>query len=56
MDHKRREFLRLSGNLAAAIAIAPIACKLGSQKEKTAEGENKDTTVEFEITCLPGEQ
>ena len=44
MDHKRREFLRLSGNLAAAFAMAPIACKLGSQKEKTAEGENKDTT------------
>ena len=44
MDHKRRDFLRLSGNLAAAIAIAPIACKLGSQKEKTAQGENKDTT------------
>ena len=45
MDHKRREFLRLSGNLAAAFAIAPIACKLGTEKEKAAEGGNKDTTA-----------
>src|SRR5258706_2803778 len=28
MNYKRREFLRLSGNLAAGLASATIACKL----------------------------
>jgi sugar phosphate isomerase/epimerase len=28
MNYKRREFLKLSGNLATGLALAPIACKL----------------------------
>lgn len=38
MDHKRRAFLRLSGSLAAGLALAPTACKLMSKDEKK-EGE-----------------
>ena len=39
MDFKRRQFLKLSGNLAAALALAPVACKLSSnsESEKTAK-------------------
>jgi sugar phosphate isomerase/epimerase len=47
MDFKRREFLRLTGNLAAGIAIAPMACKLSSNKEKetaSAADSTKSTT------------
>jgi sugar phosphate isomerase/epimerase len=47
MDFKRREFLRLTGNLAAGIAIAPMACKLSSNKEKetaSATDSTKSTT------------
>lgn len=42
MDFKRRTFLRLTGNLAAGLVIAPMACKLDSNKEK--EAETKDST------------
>jgi len=44
MYHKRREFLRLSSNLAAAVALGPLACKLTSNKEKANEGDKKDST------------
>jgi sugar phosphate isomerase/epimerase len=33
MDFKRRQFLKLSGNLAAALALGPMACKLSSNNE-----------------------
>ncbi|HTD94090.1 MAG TPA: sugar phosphate isomerase/epimerase [Chitinophagaceae bacterium] len=33
MNYKRRDFLRLTGNLAAGIAIAPMACKLMSKED-----------------------
>jgi sugar phosphate isomerase/epimerase len=42
MDFKRRTFLRLTGNLAAGLVIAPMACKLSSNKEK--EKETTDST------------
>ena len=45
MYHKRREFLRLGSNLAAAVALGPLACKLTSNKEKANEGEKKDSTT-----------
>src|SRR5437868_1346654 len=28
MNYKRREFLKLSGNIATGLALAPLACKL----------------------------
>ncbi len=34
MDKKRREFLRLGGNLAAGLTLAPLACKLMPKDEK----------------------
>lgn len=43
MDFKRRTFLRLTGNLAAGLVIAPMACKLSSDKEK--ETASKDSTT-----------
>ncbi len=43
MDFKRREFLRLSGNLAAVLALGPMACKLSSN-EKSEEKGSKDAT------------
>lgn len=42
MDFKRRQFLKLSGNLAAALALAPMACKLSSNKESKETA--KDST------------
>lgn len=33
MDYKRRDFLRLTSNLAAGIALAPMACKLMSKDD-----------------------
>ncbi len=36
MHYKRRDFIRVSGNLAALLAIGPMACKLSSNKEKEA--------------------
>ena len=35
MNYKRREFLRRTGNLAAGIALAPIACKLMPKDAQT---------------------
>ena len=43
MDFKRRTFLKMTGNLAAGLVIAPMACKLDSNKEK--ETESKDSTT-----------
>ena len=43
MHFKRRQFLKLSGNLAAALALGPVACKLSSNKE--SEDATKDTTA-----------
>jgi len=34
MNYKRRDFLRLSSNLALGLAIAPAACKLMSKEEE----------------------
>ena len=45
MDFKRREFLRLTGNLAAGIAIAPMACKLSSNKEKEPGSADSTTST-----------
>lgn len=36
MNYKRRDFLRLSGNFALGLAIAPAACKLMSKEEEEA--------------------
>jgi sugar phosphate isomerase/epimerase len=36
MNYKRRDFLRLSGNFALGLAIAPMACKLMSKEEEEA--------------------
>lgn len=36
MTYKRREFLRLGGNFALGLAIAPSACKLMSKEEEEA--------------------
>ena len=33
MNYKRRDFLKLGGNLAAGLAIAPMACKLMTKDE-----------------------
>lgn len=43
MHYKRRQFLRLSGNLAAALALGPVACKLSSNEKKSGEGDGRDT-------------
>jgi len=53
MDFKRREFLRLTGNLAAGIAIAPMACKLSSNKEKET-GSAADSTTSTTATTEAG--
>lgn len=53
MDFKRREFLRLTGNLAAGIAIAPMACKLSSNKEKE-KGSAADSTKQGTATTEAG--
>lgn len=45
MDFKRREFLRLTGNLAAGLAIAPMACKLSSNKEKETSAADSTTST-----------
>ena len=44
MDFKRRKFLRLSGNLAAGLALVPLACKLSSN-DKSKETGSADSTV-----------
>lgn len=36
MNYKRRDFLRLSGNFAFGLALAPMACKLMSKEEEDA--------------------
>lgn len=53
MDFKRREFLRLTGNLAAGLAIAPMACKLSSNKEKET-GSAADSTKQGTATTEAG--
>jgi sugar phosphate isomerase/epimerase len=53
MDFKRREFLRLTGNLAAGLAIAPMACKLSSNKEKET-GSAADSTTSATGTAEAG--
>jgi len=53
MDFKRREFLRLTGNLAAGLAIAPMACKLSSNKEKET-GSAADSTTSATGTTEAG--
>jgi len=36
MNYKRRDFLRIGGNFALGIAIAPMACKLMSKEDEEA--------------------
>jgi sugar phosphate isomerase/epimerase len=49
MDKKRREFIRMGGNLAAGLALAPLACKLmPKDDEKTI----KDIAKGFETFGL----
>lgn len=43
MHFKRRQFLKLGGNLAAALALGPVACKLSSN-EKANDDAAKDST------------
>ena len=37
MNYKRREFIKLSGNLAAGFALAPVACKLMPKEDESAK-------------------
>jgi len=37
MHYKRRNFLKLTANLAAGVTLAPIACKLMPKKETGLE-------------------
>ena len=53
MDFKRRKFLRLSGNLAAGLALAPLACKLSS-KDEAKETEAADSTKATDTPPVAG--
>jgi sugar phosphate isomerase/epimerase len=44
MNFKRRDFLRLSGSLAAGLAIGPMACNSADEKKAT-ENAGTDTTT-----------
>ncbi len=37
MNYKRREFIKLGGNLAAGFALAPVACKLIPKEDESAK-------------------
>jgi sugar phosphate isomerase/epimerase len=54
MDFKRREFLRLTANLAAGIAIVPLACNSSSNEEKAKETAAADTSASANTTAEAG--
>jgi len=54
MDFKRREFLRLTANLAAGMAIVPLACNSSSNEEKAKETEVADTSTSASTTADAG--
>jgi len=54
MDFKRREFLRLTANLAAGMAIVPLACNSSSNGEKAKDSEMADTTATPNTTTEAG--
>jgi sugar phosphate isomerase/epimerase len=54
MDFKRREFLRLTANLAAAVAIAPLACNSSSNDDKAKETASADSTTAANATTEAG--
>jgi sugar phosphate isomerase/epimerase len=45
MDFKRREFLRITANLAAGLAIVPMACNSSSNDDKAKDAGSSDTTT-----------
>lgn len=51
MDFKRRQFLKMSGNLAALLALGPVACKLSSNDQKESK---EDTTAANSGTVTAG--
>ena len=51
MDFKRRQFLKMSGNLAALLALGPVACKLSSNDQKESK---EDTTAANAGTIAAG--
>ena len=52
MDSKRREFLRLTANLAAGLAIIPLACN--SSNDKATETTSADSTTAANATTDAG--
>lgn len=44
MNFKRRDFLRLSGSLAAGLALAPMACNNADENKTAESGTGADTT------------
>lgn len=54
MDFKRREFLRLTANLAAGIAIVPLACNSSSNEEKAKESAAADSSGAANTTAESG--
>lgn len=51
MDFKRRQFLKMSGNLAALLALGPVACKLSSNDQNESK---EDTTAANAGTVATG--
>ena len=54
MDFKRREFLRLTANLAAGLAIVPMACNSSSNDDKSKENGSADSTTASNTTADAG--
>jgi sugar phosphate isomerase/epimerase len=54
MDFKRREFLRLTANLAAGLAIVPMACNSSSNDDKAKENGSADSTTASNTTADAG--
>jgi len=47
MNYKRREFIKLSGNLATGLALAPLACKLMPKEKEQEEGNVKTFGIQL---------
>jgi sugar phosphate isomerase/epimerase len=54
MDFKRREFLRLTANLAAGLAIVPMACNSSSNDDKAKETGSADSATASNTTADAG--
>ena len=54
MDFKRREFLRLTANLAAGLAIVPMACNSSTNDDKSKENGSADSTTASNTTVDAG--